>query len=500
MTEELISLNLGEKWIKALWRRLSSIRRDRESELNMINDEILFSDPLELAKVYIEPFCQEVNPADRHDEDFFVSKEPIFKKFSEFLKLGTFQQGNNQLFILSDAGMGKTSFLVMIKLLHLTSFWPKGYYCVLEKLGENTLEKISSLENKRLTVLLLDSLDEDPSAHGKVRERLLEILKATKNFNRVIITCRTQFFPTVEKDPLELTGRIRIDTFICPSKYLSNFDDNQVHQYLDKRFPKRLFNKNSEKKEKAITIVEGMTSLRCRPMLLSFIEDLVNSTKFWTFGSEYLIYNFLVENWLLREQAKTGINGQVLMHACAQLAFELQSKKAVKISSKDLDYLIESMNLLKMVKSIDIKGRSLLNKNSSGEYRFSHYSIQEFLVVFYIFNYYTDNESRSIYPTDFIRNLLQQNKEQLQVRFDEEELRYYEEIEAWKNDRADAEQYKFHGKMEISKLLDEIISVEDELEIDPYEMYFDIPTFIRRQRENEKGINKKKALKLLNKT
>jgi len=101
------------------------LKHKREIQFNQINDQILFSDPLELAKCYIEPHCQEINPADRLDDDFFVSKEPIFKKIEDFIKMQTFQQGNNQLFILSDAGMGKTSFLVMFKLLSLTSFGQK---------------------------------------------------------------------------------------------------------------------------------------------------------------------------------------------------------------------------------------------------------------------------------------------------------------------------------------------------------------------------------------
>lgn len=490
MSEDIMSLDLSEKWISVLWNKLSSIKRDREIELNHINDDVLFSDPLELAKSYIEPFCQEVNPADRHDEDFFISREPLFKKISEFLKMKTYQQGNNQLFILSDAGMGKTSFLVMLKLLHLTSFWPKDYNCVLEKLGENTLSKIFEIDNKRKTLLLLDSLDEDPNAHGRVRERLVEILSATKSFNRVIITCRTQFFPSIEKDPLELPGRVRIDSFVCPSKYISIFDDNQVDAYLNKRFPKRLFQRNSEKKIKALEIVSRMASLRCRPMLLSFIEDLVSSSKFWTVGSEYAIYNSLVENWLLREQTKTGLDPQILFHACAKLAFELQSKKAVKITSTELDELIETMELLGTVKSIDIKGRSLLNKNSSGDYRFSHYSIQEFLVVFYIFNYYAINDDRTIYPTDFIKNLLDQNKEQILLRLQEERLLPYEEIEDWASNTSEFEQYKFHGEQSLSELLRDLRPITDDLDIQPYETEFDIPTFLRRHIDPIKELHK----------
>ena len=84
----MINIELGDKWLSFLWRKLSSIRKQRSAELNEINDSILFSDPLELAKVYVEPYCQEVNPADRHDEEFFTAREPLFKKGSTRIHVG----------------------------------------------------------------------------------------------------------------------------------------------------------------------------------------------------------------------------------------------------------------------------------------------------------------------------------------------------------------------------------------------------------------------------
>ncbi|MES9897707.1 MAG: hypothetical protein ABW148_01650 [Sedimenticola sp.] len=483
MNSDNINLNLGEKWISILWRRLSSIRKKRASVLNEINDSILYSDPTELAKVYVEPFCQEVNPADRHDEDFFTSREPLFRKVSEFLRLKTYQKGNNQLFILSDSGMGKTSFLVMLKLLHLTSFWPKSYDCVLLKLGESTITDICNIENRRKTLLLLDSLDEDPLAYGRSKERLLDILKATHMFNRVIITCRTQFFPTVDNDPLEYPGRIRIGGFICPSKYLSLFDDNQVENYLNKRFPKKLFRSNEEEIKKSHNIINRMASLRCRPMLLSFIEDLVNLPGFTEYGvgSEYLIYNSLVQSWLIREGSKTGHSSQVLLKACAELAFKMQSKKKIKITPHELDELISELEYLGPLKKIDITGRSLINKNSAGEFRFSHYSIQEFLVVLYIFNYSSINDTQSIYPTDFIKNLIDQNKEQLKIKVEKEILNQYENIEATYNPFSHTDVYNFHGKSEVLALIREAVPDIDDLNITPYESDLDIPTFLRKK-------------------
>jgi len=46
------------------------------------------------------------------------------------------------------------------------------------------------------------------------------------------------------------------------------------------------------------------------------------------------------------------------------------------IDEKRLDILIQRLPEMKEVRSIDIKGRSLLNRNSDGDYRFSHFSFQ----------------------------------------------------------------------------------------------------------------------------
>jgi len=371
-----------ENWIEQLYKKLIHIKKKKIKELDEIND-IMYGDPLELAKYYVEPDCQEINPADRHEEDFLVSREPIHKKIKEFFKAKKLDQpGNNQMFILSDAGMGKTSLLVMLKLRNLTSFWPKNTSCVLKKLGKETLDEIDEVENKRKTILLLDALDEDPDIYGRVKERLLEVLKATRNFDRVIITCRTQFFPEVEKGPFERPGLISIGGYVCPVKYLSLFDDKKVELYLKKRFPKKsLFYNHKKKIKEAENLIERMGSLRFRPMLLSFIDKLMDSPLIRDQQNEYKIYNALVDGWLTREEVKTEIPKRTLFNACEILALEMSMRGIRDIPGEELDNLIADISDLQYVKAIDIKGRSLLNRNSIGNYRFSHQSIQEFLVV-----------------------------------------------------------------------------------------------------------------------
>jgi uncharacterized protein YjbI with pentapeptide repeats len=382
MTTELISFSLGSDWITKLWGKLRSIQKERQRELDDIN-KIMFGNPLELAKYYVEPSCQEMNPADRDEEDHLVSHESAIKKIDQFFRSKTSSHlGKNQMFILGDAGMGKSALLTMLKLLHLTSFWPKDKGCVLKKLGPKTLDEIKQIQNQFKTILLLDSLDEDPCAYGKVKERLLEVLEATKQFHRVIITCRTQFFPTTRMDPFERPGLITIGGFICPSKYLSFFDDTQVEEYLRKHFPKK-FGIWPQKRlqELSRTIIHSMGSLRCRPMLLAYIEDLMASPLLKSDSNEFVVYKALIDAWLLREEAKNKISSKLLFKASELLATELTLRQTRIISENELDVLIASMPEIEQLKKIDIKGRSLINRNSDGDFRFSHFSFQEFLVA-----------------------------------------------------------------------------------------------------------------------
>ncbi len=385
---ELFNSVSSKKWISKLWRKLEQIHIEREKELEEINN-ITFCDPKELAKYYVEPDCQDVNPADRRVEDEMISKESVMIKIIEFFQQSTVPPTSKQLFVLSDAGMGKSALLAMIKLMHLTNFWPWSRDCVLKKLGTSTLEEIGEIDIPHKTILLLDSLDEDPKAYGKdqVKARLIEILEATRRFAKVIITCRTQFFPKTEKHPHEFPGQFCIEGYCCYSKYLSFFNNQKVYQYLSKRFPKKFFGliTDQRKIDEAKEIIEMMGSLRCRPMLLSYIEDLMNSPELGKHSNEYAIYNALAYSWLNRERlVRRQIIIEDLYDACIYLAVWLQIRQRREISEDELDKQIGEISLLKQIKELEIKGRSLLNRNSKGDYRFSHYSIQEFLVAKFI--------------------------------------------------------------------------------------------------------------------
>jgi hypothetical protein len=384
---------ISASWLKPLWKKLKAIRGEREQEIQRIANE--FVDPYELARFYVEPNCQHHNPADHLEdkEPRSAIKSPVFKTISDFLEgdYAITDGGRNQMFILSDAGMGKTSLLVMLKLTQLTRFWPQQQHCELLKLGADTLPRVQALPAPGSTVLLLDALDEDPTAWGKIEQRLLEILTHTSKFRRVIISCRTQFFPETAADTFSNPGRVKLGGFVCPMIFLSLFDHAQVEEYLDKRYPDswmHWFQANT-KREQARRLVEKMNDLRCRPMLLAHIEDLVKSTiSDWT---EYGVYAALVQAWLdreerkLRQQKRDDVTAKALYSACLLIARYMQRKRLRFLSEDDLQGLIhdliEPRPELEQIRQIKFGGRSLLNRNANGDYRFSHFSIQEFLVA-----------------------------------------------------------------------------------------------------------------------
>jgi formylglycine-generating enzyme required for sulfatase activity len=374
-----------EKWMPVLVRKTKQIRKDQEHKFSKIN-KISLCDPEELARHYVEPDCQDIIPADNRAEDEMVAKQPILEKIDQFFKQPTHHKKNNQLFIQAHAGMGKSALLAMLKLMHWSGFWPQYSVCELKKLGKGTLKQIKQLDLKPNTILLLDALDEDPKAHGRVMTRLLDILESTKIYSKVIITCRTRFFQDVEKHAKVTAGRICIGPFHCYSKYISFFNNQKVYQYLSKRFPNRFLGLgfNQKKRDDARSIIVKMGSLHCRPMLLNCTDDLIGATSTPEGdSSEYRLFNGLFDSWLKRICTnKKEIATSDLHDGCINLAVWMQIHKKSQISRDEIDGLIEKVPTLKTITQMDwMSNGSLLKRNSDGDYRFLHKSVQEFCVA-----------------------------------------------------------------------------------------------------------------------
>lgn len=401
-----LPFTLDPKWILHLYKKLRSVRKERHEVLERIS-QVISVDPIDLARTYIQPDCQEANPADYVGREFLVSRQPVLHKLHEFFTAkNVFIEGGNVLFLLSDAGVGKSALIAMLKLMHMTRFWPDNKEYVLFRIDAKTLQEIEALADKRNSVLLLDALDEYQGAYTD-KFYIKSLLQATSKYNRVVITCRTQFFPDHENDPLGRPGRVVIFGFNCLVKYLSFFDSHQTLAYLRKRFPKRFWIfPRSKALDSANEVVRRMGSFSHRPMLLAFIEDFMESPIDKNITGEFDFFNAIINIWLSREEAKTSISRKLLRRACEILAVRMMVHSKRAIDEKELIEWKKRHQDLNQITVIDVKGRSLLNRDSQGNYRFSHTSIPEFLTAYWLVKNQDFDPGKKIHATDLIINFV----------------------------------------------------------------------------------------------
>lgn len=360
----------GIDLIKILFSQLKTLRTERKEQIDEI--EKIFGSINLLVPYYVIPNAQNVNPADLEEDDTgLVARNNIFSLLDKFLS------GSHRFshaFVLSDAGMGKTSLLVMLKLFYLNKFIQPKFELHLFKIGPDTIEKIENIKKPHETVLLLDALDEDSGAWENFYTRLQMLLQASKNFLKVIITCRTQFFPSMHEEDGRVPGQIVLSGFHCSKIFLSPFNDEQVNEYLHKKFS------DDEQRKTATKIVTQMKTLKFRPMLLSYIDFLIEYDNIY--NNAYSIYKALVEEWLNRELRKGIIkNKELIRNVCFHLANYLYKNRAQRIPEEEMISICNPLDCVKDLEFMTVEGRSLLHRTSDGSYKFAHYSILEFFIA-----------------------------------------------------------------------------------------------------------------------
>jgi hypothetical protein len=148
------SVFLREDWLKQLQSRAGPPAPAAEPDLHTrISDQFAINS-LVLVKRYVEPDCQPQNPANYNEDNPYAGfRQPVHDFLNRFLhKEFVEKDGSHILFVLSDAGMGKSSLLVMLKLTHLSKrFWPDDIEVTLLKLGADTIEQIAATSKKAKT-------------------------------------------------------------------------------------------------------------------------------------------------------------------------------------------------------------------------------------------------------------------------------------------------------------------------------------------------------------
>ncbi|SDK25571.1 hypothetical protein SAMN05421823_102267 [Catalinimonas alkaloidigena] len=296
--------------------------------------------------------------------------------------------------ILSDSGMGKSTLMVNLYIEYSSYFFRK-YDIKLFTLGHpQTLEDIKKIKDdyrEKKTILLLDGFDEDSEAAQDWKKRFRELIDIVQGFRKVVITSRTQFFPNEIEEPYELhiqkNGKDK-ENHTFHKMYVSPFSDSDVKMYLDKKFGR--YNPfNFEKKEIAKKIIDQSPSLMVRPMLLSYIDDLLQTSS--SFKYVFQIYDQLILKWISREANRFGSeradsfreNLQLFSRIVALKIYEKWSsrpiEKGLSLSAEDIEKIAKDFDI--ELDSLEMKSKSLLNRNAIGQYKFSHKSILEFFLA-----------------------------------------------------------------------------------------------------------------------
>jgi hypothetical protein len=376
-----------------------------------------FFTPMEIKKAtefYVPTQCQNVAPSREEEPGFthaFATRE---KTIPFFLNKGfKYNQAEYRFYIiLADSGMGKTTFLINLYLKYVSKWIGKEFKIKLLPLGFHAIDKeLDNIEEKEKMILLLDALDEDSKAMRDYKHRINEIVQKTFRFRKVIITCRTQFFPSEEEEPKD-TGIFKFGGdkgfHIFRKLYISPFDEKDIKRYLKKKFSIFYF----KNKQKALKIVKQSPNLMVRPMLLSYIDDLLESRQ--KFESTCQVYKYLIDKWIEREaqrlpEKELKVNfKKELFKFSGEIALDIYRKRKNRnglfIDGEEIKpFAIEHHVKLE---DMELKSRSLLNRDAQGQYKFSHKSILEYFLAleivenikFYIeFNFEEMNQVKSFY-------------------------------------------------------------------------------------------------------
>jgi len=334
-------------------------------------------DLIRATEFYIEPDCQVTDPAGQEDfRGIAPLRTPAHKALANLIDPASEQRF---LILLADSGMGKTTLLLNFYARYGRR--KKNFYLV--PLGRPDADDlIAKVRHKSQSVLLLDAFDEDTKAISDYKGRLATLVNLSKDFSRVVMTCRTQFFETDAEIPRE-TGILKIApvsagvsrTYTFGKLYLSPFSETQVERYIKKRFP--LWKRKVRKA--ARQIAASTADLTMRPMLLSHIPDLIASGKPYKRPTE--LYEAMIDAWLVRESHFVNPDG--LREFSLALAVKIFGERELRGSETATRLTAQTIAAQMEVplESWQFGGRSLLNRTADGFLKFSHRSLLEFLFI-----------------------------------------------------------------------------------------------------------------------
>lgn len=330
---------------------------------------------------YVKPKCSPTDPNNKEGEEYLADiQQSLFDYMDKNIEIVE----RSYHLILADTGMGKTMFCLNY-FSHAQKKFPDLNFCLVSLSSGNADQIIGSVVNKAETVLIADAFDEDTKGFENGRQRLADLLNIAADFKAVIVTCRSQYFLSDDAIPRETPLPVLIPrqigqspTFSLVRSYISPFSEKEIEQYLKKHFPAWQFWKSGARRQ-AKDLVASVPDLAHRPMLLERLPELAKAP---TKSTElYELYDLLVEGWLIRESRWVDLGSlrKISLELALTMYRQFESRKG-RITRDEVVQTAEGL-LGKSPNWKHLTSRSLLNRDSRGNFKFAHKSILEFLVV-----------------------------------------------------------------------------------------------------------------------
>ena len=364
----------------------------------------------ELSDIFIQTKATRISPnrCSNPDEAYKHGWNPFpLIKFMRKTAFNEMVENEKFYLVLSDSGMGKTAFMVNLYLRNYSFFnFNKKYIIKLLRFQSpdrdhpvDVLERLKKSEVKDVenTILLLDGLNDDPFIFSKDKSvsvetafnnRIDQIVSATWEYKNIVITCRTQYFPQQEADNYELTiKKPNYKGFYKLQKYyIFPFSNADIDKFLDKKYGILKF-WNRAKKKIAQQIVKDNINLLARPMLMSYIDYLVEDDIIYT--STWQVYEVLIDKWLIRESQKWKKEDQQrifienLRQLSRSVAIEIYNNwindGKLLIAKERAKQIAEEFQI--ELSANEVTGKSLLTCDADLNWKFAHKSILEFFLA-----------------------------------------------------------------------------------------------------------------------
>lgn len=404
----LAALVGGIKWLckkgDAILTFLSKKRKWRKA---YIKEELehYYGDYLtpERKKCYVPTQCQGTPPHNFDEPDEAVASAPkqeLVKFFIDdvFLKTNT----NRWLYcIFAGSGMGKTTFTVHLFIEYINKYKESTlpYAIYVRDLGEaKVIDEIKALsdricEKAHQSILLLDALDENLQASENFDDFRTKLEEVIAPFKFVVITCRSQFFPNEQEIPEFSTIRVNKSekNLLNYNKvYIRPFSTSDITLYISKKY-KGWGKKNRKLRKQANAIIEKCKHLMARPVLLSYIDDLIDVNK--EYSTETDIYETLIKKWLVREVSSIPDSSEQQKRYEELVTFSKRLATRMYQNWRETgDFRLEASKMDEFcVKNgfektkYQFRRRSLINHDTSGAFKFSHKSFLEFFLAQHYF-------------------------------------------------------------------------------------------------------------------